>query len=305
MPEKRSDFQAFMTDFMIGGVAGGITKTLTAPIERVKLLIQTQDANPRIRSGEVARYTGIGNCFTRVKSEQGVKAFWRGNLANVIRYFPQQAFNLSFKDTIKKAFPRYDAKTQFPMFFAVNLSSAGIAAAGSLCICYPLDFARTRLASDVGGGKKTFNGIADCIGKTIKAQGPKGLYNGFAASIAGVVVYRGMQMGCFDTIMGLNPYQKDKGLMGLVTGFCAAQVAGIVARPFNYPFDTVRRRLQMESEKPMESRIYKGTLHCAATIVKTEGITGLYKGLWADIVRGAGAAMVLVAYDRMKLIMDL
>lgn len=84
-----------------------------------------------------------------------------------------------------------------------------------------------------------------------------------------------------------------------------AQVAGIVARPFNYPFDTVRRRLQMESEKPMAERMYKGTLHCAATIVKTEGITGLYKGLVADIVRGAGSALVLVAYDRIKLLLDL
>lgn len=61
----------------------------------------------------------------------------------------------------------------------------------------------------------------------------------------------------------------------------------------------------MESEKPMEQRLYKGTLDCARVIVKTEGIQGLYKGLIADIVRGAGAALVLVAYDRIKLIMDL
>merc|ERR1712137_1115217 len=108
-----------------------------------------------------------------------------------------------------------------------------------------------------------------------------------------------------DTIMGLNPYQKDKGMMGLVTCFISAQVAGIAARPFNYPFDTVRRRLQMESEKPMDQRIYKGTVDCVRVIVKTEGIQGLYKGLVADIVRGAGAAMVLVAYDLIKLILDL
>jgi len=114
-----------------------------------------------------------------------------------------------------------------------------------------------------------------------------------------------MQMGLMDTIMGLNPYQKDRGVMGLVSCFIAAQVAGIAARPFNYPFDTVRRRLQMESEKPMDQRIYKGSLHCVKHIVQHEGLPGLYKGLVADIVRGAGAALVLVAYDRIKLIMDL
>merc|ERR1719432_318912 len=105
-------------------------------------------------------------------------------------------------------------------------------------------------------------------------------------------------MGMMDTIMGLNPYRKDKGIMGLASCFVAAQAAGVAARPFNYPFDTVRRRLQMESEKPPEERHYNGTMHCVTTIIKEEGFFALYKGLVADIVRGAGAAFVLVLYDR-------
>ena len=100
--------------------------------------------------------------------------------------------------------------------------------------------------------------------------------------------------------MGLNPYQKDLGIMGFVTGFFAAQIAGISARPFNYPFDTVRRRLQMESEKPMEERIYKGTVDCAKVIYASEGVGGFYKGLVADIVRGGFAAMVPLIYEKIK-----
>jgi len=83
------DVKAWLLDFCIGGFVGAITKTATAPIERVKLLIQTQDANPLIRSGEVPRYTGIANCYNRVKADQGFASFWRGNGANVLRYFPQ------------------------------------------------------------------------------------------------------------------------------------------------------------------------------------------------------------------------
>lgn len=147
----------FLIDFSLGGVSGAIAKTITAPIERVKLIIQTQDANPRIRSGEVPRYTGIVNCFSRVYSEQGLKAFWRGNFTNVIRYFPTQAFNFAFKDTLKKIFPRYNPKTEFGKFFLVQMASGALAGAGSLCIVYPLDYARTRLASDVGSGKRDFN----------------------------------------------------------------------------------------------------------------------------------------------------
>merc|ERR1740138_1592304 len=155
----------FVIDFVAGGTSGAVAKTCTAPIERVKLLIQTQDANPKIISGEVPRYTGIGNCFIRVYQEQGLGAFWRGNLTNVLRYFPTQAFNFAFKDSIKKLFPKYSAKKQFGMFFLTNMASGGLAGAGSLCIVYPLDYARTRLASDVGGGKKTFIGLGDCLKK--------------------------------------------------------------------------------------------------------------------------------------------
>merc|ERR1719229_2030136 len=121
----------FILDFFLGGMSGAISKTITAPIERVKLVIQTQDANPRIMSGEVPRYTGIGNCFSRIYQEQGLGAFWRGNFTNVIRYFPTQAFNLAFKDTIKKMFPKYNPETDLWKFFAVNLASAGAAGAAS------------------------------------------------------------------------------------------------------------------------------------------------------------------------------
>jgi solute carrier family 25 (adenine nucleotide translocator) protein 4/5/6/31 len=288
-------------DFALGGISGAVSKTITAPIERVKLIIQTQDANPKIISGEVPRYTGIGNCFTRVASEQGIGAFWRGNFTNCIRYFPTQAFNLAFKDSIKAQFPKYNPKKEFLPFFACNLASGGIAGALSLCIVYPLDYARTRLASDVGSGKKTFNGLGDCLMKT--AKGPKGvlsLYNGFGISVAGIIPYRGVQFGLNDTLKGLNPYDKDATITGLVTKWFCAQFSVIMSGFVTYPFDTVRRRLQMESEKKVEERIYKGAVHCFGKIVKEEGTAALFKGAGANILRGTGAALVLVLYGEAK-----
>merc|ERR1719235_3059297 len=290
-------------DFCLGGVSGAVSKTITAPIERVKLLIQTQDANPKIRSGEVPRYTGIGNCFSRVYSEQGLAAFWRGNFTNCIRYFPTQAFNLSFKDSIKKLFPKkYNPHTEFPMFFATNMASGGLAAAGSLCIVYPLDYARTRLASDVGGGKKTFNGLLDCIKKTAAGpQGPAGLYTGFGVSLAGIIPYRGFQLGAFDTLVGLNPYKNDKGVLGVVSTFISAQTAIIAGATISYPFDTVRRRLQMQAELPPKKHVYNGTFDCLKKIAAEEGVAaGVYKGFVANAFRSVGAALVLVLYDRSK-----
>merc|ERR1712232_1073854 len=91
------------------------------------------------------------------------------------------------------------------------------------------------------------------------------------------------------------------GLMGAISTFVAAQTAITFGAGATYPFDTVRRRLQMQSEKPPEEHIYKGTGDCSKKIAAEEGLAaGLYKGFIANIVRSVGGALVLVLYDRAK-----
>merc|ERR1712178_143209 len=293
----------FLIDFLAGGVSGAIAKTCTAPIERVKLIIQTQDANPRIMSGEIPRYTGIVNCFTRVGSEQGFSAFWRGNTVNILRYFPTQAFNFAFKDTIKAMFPKYNPKKEFGAFFAVNMASGGLAGAGSLTIVYPLDYARTRLASDVGSGERAIKGLGDCLKKT--AAGPSGvmgLYNGFGVSVVGIIPFRGPYFGVNDTLVGSIPAElkNDHGIKGIAVKFACAQTAALCAAYASSPCDTVRRRLQMQSEKPQEEWVYKGTMHCFGKIMKDEGTGALFKGAGANALRTVGSALVLVMYGEIK-----
>merc|ERR1711970_771705 len=205
------DKGSFMTDMVLGGVSGAIVKTAMALVERVKLLLQTQDSNPKVISGEIAKYTGIMDCFQRVSAEQGTAAFWRGNTVNCIRYAPQQGSALAFNDAIKRTIPKYNAKTRFWQSFGTNLFSGGLAGGIANTICYPFDFARTRLASDVGKGKKTFNGIGDCIMKTVRSNGITGLYRGWSVTVCGAFVYRAGQLGCFAQIMSMNPYKDDKG----------------------------------------------------------------------------------------------
>lgn len=295
----------FLINFMAGGVSGAVAKTSTAPIERVKILIQTQDANPKIMSGEIARYTGIVDCFTRVAKEQGIKAFWRGNLTNIIRYFPTQAFNFAFKDSIKAMFPAVDKKTEFGKFFMINMFSGGIAGAGSLMIVYPLDYARTRLASDVGTGKQQFSGLTDCLVKTVKSSGIGGLYNGIGVSVIGIIPYRGAYFGLFDTLSGYNPWQKsESNVFRAASKFACAQFSAIAAGYASYPFDTVRRRLQMQSEKPREQWVYAGTMDCFNKIVKNEGTTALFKGAGANALRTVGAALVLVFYSEITAVFN-
>ena len=288
-PKKKS----FIVDFMMGGVSAAVSKTLVAPIERVKLLLQVQDASSSIKPED--RYNGIGDCFSRVIKEQGFGALWRGNLANVIRYFPTQALNFSFKDLYKQWFNPFDSKTQPVKFFFGNCASGGAAGATSLCVVYPLDFARTRLAADVGsGGDREFSGLVDCLMKVAKKAGPQGLYRGFGISVVGIVAYRATYFGMFDTGKAmLFPDAKKANVFAM---WAFAQVVTVGAGVASYPLDTVRRRLMMDSGR--KEKMYNGTIDCFKRIYADEGGLAFFKGSLSNILRGTGGALVLVFYSK-------
>lgn len=300
--EKKGQDNALLDaakNFMAGGVSAGVSKTIVAPIERVKMLIQTQDSIPDIKEGRMPRYTGIGNCFMRVSREQGIYSLWRGNLANVIRYFPTQAFNFTFKDTFRKMFPKYDQNKEFGKFFLANVASGGLAGAASLTVVYPLDFARTRLASDVGkGSAREFTGLADCLKKVCARTGFFSLYQGFGVSVQGIIVYRGAYFGLFDTAKAMIFGDSKPNLF---FKWVVAQSVTAAAGVISYPFDTVRRRMMMMAgRKGAEELQYTGTLDCWKKIAQQEGARGFFKGAWANVLRGAGAALVLVFYDEFQ-----
>jgi len=286
----------FALDFALGGVSAAVSKTAVAPIERVKLLLQTQAANKKL-AGDKA-YKGIMDVFIRVPKEEGISAFWRGNLANVIRYFPTQALNFAFKDTYKKIFCPYNPKTEFWKFFFGNLASGGAAGATSLMFVYPLDFARTRLAADVGKGAadRQFNGLVDCINKVRAVDGVKGLYQGFGVSVLGIIAYRACYFGGYDTAK--RTLLSDPKTSVLFK-FLVAQVVTTISGIISYPLDTVRRRLMMQSGQ--KEVLYRGTADCFAKIYKNEGGKAFFKGALSNIFRGAGASLVLVLYDEMQM----
>ena len=299
---KKGAVEQLLSDLVIGGSVGAVAKTVMAPVERIKLLLQTMDSNPDIISGKIEPYKGVGDCFTRVRADQGMQAFWRGNLVNCLRYAPQQGSALAFNDAINNAFPKYDSKTQFWQSFATKLFAGGMAGGIANTICYPFDYARTRLASDVKKGKGQFNGIWDCIASTVRSQGILGLYTGWTVNVSGAFVYRAGQLGLFKQIQSMNPYQGDTGVVGVLSSFLAVTAARTAIMPFNYPLDTVRRRLMLESEKPKSERIYKGVVHCFSDVFKKEGFAGMYRGILPELVRGVGGTLVVVIYDRVKLI---
>jgi len=298
--EKKISPVTFAIDFTLGGVSAAVSKTAVAPIERVKLLLQVQSSSTQIKPED--RYTGIVNCFVRVSKEQGFASLWRGNLANVIRYFPTQALNFAFKDTFKEIFMKGVKKEDFWKFALGNIAAGSAAGASSLCFVYPLDFARTRLAADVGKDKtnRQFTGLLQCISSIMKTDGVIGLYRGFVVSIQGIIVYRGAFFGLFDTAKAFIPTEY-KGFKRVFASWAVAQTVTAIAGVISYPFDTVRRRMMMQSgRKAGQEKEYKNTLDCWIKISRKEGMGAFFRGALSNVLRGAGGAIVLVVYEEFQ-----
>lgn len=282
----------FFEDFMLAGVSAGVSKTATAPIERIKLLIQNQDE--MIKQGRLDKpYNGVIDCTKRVLAEEGVGPLWRGNMANVLRYFPTQALNFAFKEQFKAIFgvPKdssYLVKTM------ANIASGGCAGTLSLLFVYSLDFARTRMANDAKGkdGKRQFNGLFDVYRKTIASDGIAGLYRGFVISAVGIFIYRGLYFGLFDSVkplLGDDP----SFFLRFALGYAVTVSSGLAS----YPIDTIRRRMMMTSGTGVN---YKSSMDCGMQIIKNEGVGSLFKGAGANVLRGIGGSLVISGFDKVK-----
>lgn len=289
----------FLIDFLMGGVSAAVAKTAAAPIERVKLLIQNQDE--MIKQGRLShKYTGIVDCFRRTMGDEGVVSLWRGNTANVIRYFPTQALNFAFKDKFKAMFG-YKKSDGYWKMFAGNIASGGAAGATSLLFVYSLDYARTRLANDAKnakGGDREFNGLVDVYKKTLKSDGIAGLYRGFGPSVAGIVVYRGLYFGLYDSLkpIVLTGALEGNFLASFLLGWVVTTGSGIAS----YPLDTVRRRMMMTSGQAVK---YSSSFAAFKQIVAAEGVMSLFKGCGANILRGVAGAGVISMYDQLQMIL--
>jgi len=124
------------------------------------------------------------------------------------------------------------------------MASGGAAGATSLLLVYPLDFARTRLAADIGKkSERQFAGLGDCLTKIAKSDGPIGLYRGFGVSVLGIVVYRGVYFGTYDTCK--QTLFTIPVMNNIVVKFFVAQAITATAGVISYPLDTVRRRMMM------------------------------------------------------------
>lgn len=285
---------SFWESFFISGFVACFSKTVSAPLERVKLLMQNQDEllKKKIIS---KKYDSFMECISRTYKQEGLLPFWRGNWANCIRYFPTQALTFSFKKVINNQKSlKVDKSDATSKKLLKNIISGGLAGSGSLLFVYSLDYCRTRLGNDAideTTGKRKYSGLIDVYRQTLATDGVKGIYRGFVVSCFGIFVYRGFYFGLYDTAKPLMMGNDNNFLKSFLIGYVVTVIAELLA----YPNDTVRRRMMMTSGEAVK---YDGAIDCLKQIVKNEGASSLMKGSVANILRGVSAALVIAGYDK-------
>lgn len=294
----------FHRDLMAGAVLGGVVHTIVAPIERTKLILQTQESNLAIVGGSGRRrFKGMLDCIVRTVREEGIVSLWRGNGSSVLRYYPSVALNFSLKDLYRNMLRSGNSgRGHFLSGASANFIAGSAAGCTTLILIYPLDIAHTRLAADIGKSDvRQFRGIYHFLTTIRKKDGIRGVYRGLPASLHGMVIHRGVYFGGFDTIKEMLS-EESKPELALWKRWVVAQAVTTSAGLLSYPLDTVRRRMMMQSgsEQPM----YHSTLDCWRKIYRTEGLGSFYRGALSNMFRSTGAAAILVLYDEVKKFMN-
>lgn len=298
----------FSLSLICGGGAGATSKTATAPLERIKMLLQSQKMSTQVTH----RYTGLMDAGAGILKREGFLAFWKGNSANIMRIIPAAACKFSFNDIIKKKLIVKPKNADLGTKVVYGIAAGSLSGTLTYCVTYPLELARTRMCMDQAeaGGKRLYNGVADCLSQTMKAEGFLGMYKGFVPTVTGGVPYLGMSLGLYDIWKGLllpgpgciyGETNKDVWWYS----FAALGVGawnGIVSQTASYPMDTIRRRMALDGSKG-NAKMYSGMVDCAKKIVQQEGVGGLYLGCGVNAIKAMpSAAIQFFAYDQLKVL---
>eukprot|EP01132_Coremiostelium_polycephalum_P001443 gene1443-1818_t len=250
-----------------GAVAGVISRTLTAPMERVKIVYQ-------IHHG---KHHSLVDTFKYVYRDGGFRGLWRGNLANILKVSPEAAVKFATYEKVKRLFAENDADLTSGQRFTSG-AAAGVASHASL---YPLEVIRTRLSASHTG---TYKGIIDCIVQTAKSEKSiRPFYRGLSASIFSTIPHSGINMTVYETLKHtiIKNTKKDPTTGELL--FCASASSGI-STCISYPLHVIKARLATQGT-PINPEIYKGTIDGLKQTIKKEGFTGLYRGIIPNFMK--------------------
>ena len=259
-PQK--ELEMHPSDSLVTGfVAGILSRTMTSPIDVLKMIMQTN-----------TEHVPLANIVRNIYQKDGIKGFWRGNVVACACNGPLTAVKYFVIDDLTK----YIGKGK-PMSSETRWFIGAVAGILSQSVCYPLDLIYTRITIH----PELYTNVFQATGKIIKEEGFFGLWHGLMPTITGAIVYEGSQ---FAVSGGIKQFlsQKKHTLTAwqyLTIGACA----GAVSQTISFPFDVMRRRMMIVDSNG--NKKYHSYFHCFESIVRNEGIRGFFKGVRLNLVK--------------------
>eukprot|EP01029_Cantina_marsupialis_P029208 TRINITY_DN779947_c0_g1_i1.p1 TRINITY_DN779947_c0_g1~~TRINITY_DN779947_c0_g1_i1.p1 ORF type:complete len:333 (-),score=70.07 TRINITY_DN779947_c0_g1_i1:141-1139(-) len=292
MGKKSDDRMTFSQNFICGGIAGVTSRSLTSPLDVVKIIAQVGSADA----------DGFIGTFRNIFRNEGVKAFWKGNGIACVRLFPYSAIQFA-------AFNKFKVLMADPETGKLSASKALMAGATAGIIAttavYPTDMVKTRLTVQHGGdpAKAKYKGIVHAFKVIAKEEGMGAFYKGLAPSILGVIPFAGGTFMAYE-VLG-HVWGKPKSELGPMEQFLNGCMAGAFAQTFSFPFDTIRKKMQAQARGAagvVKTDVqFDGMLDCFRQTVKKNGIMGMWKGTTANLAKVAPyAGLMFLAFEASK-----
>mmetsp|Transcript_33294 Transcript_33294/g.59607 ORF Transcript_33294/g.59607 Transcript_33294/m.59607 type:complete len:295 (-) Transcript_33294:208-1092(-) len=276
-----------LTHLVAGATAAAVSKTVTAPADRVSKLQQV----------DTRKFVTCRQVCHGIAREGSLKAYFRGNCINVMKSAPEMAVKLALNAHLKQLFAENPASLQ-PHERVV---CGGVSGMVSQAVTYPLEVIRTRLALAKHG---TYKGMFDMIVKEKKQEGFRSLFRGLGCATIGIFPYAGVDIAAFESLKAciLSTYDGRAPTLAI---FGAGIISSTVAQLSCYPLALVLTRLQAQGMNGRTVR-YKGLVDALKKTVRREGWAALYKGCLPNTFRTAPAAGISWAvYEEVKQLMGM
>ncbi|KPP69155.1 hypothetical protein Z043_112108, partial [Scleropages formosus] len=271
---------------MSGAVAGAVSRTGTAPLDRMKVFMQVHAS----KSNKISLVGG----FKQMIKEGGVTSLWRGNGVNVIKIAPETAIKFMAYEQYKKFLSAEGGKVQTHERFIAG-SLAGATAQTAI---YPMEVMKTRLTLRKTG---QYSGMFDCAKKILKKEGIKAFYKGYIPNILGIIPYAGIDLAVYESLKNawLSNYAKDTANPGVIVLLGCGTISSTCGQLASYPLALIRTRMQAQASLEGSEQLSMSRL--AKKIVEKDGIFGLYRGILPNFMKVIPAVSIsYVVYEYMK-----
>lgn len=299
-----------------GGVAGGVSRTAVAPLERLKILLQVQ--NPHS-----IKYNGTVQGLNYIWRTEGFRGLFKGNGTNCARIVPNSAVKFfSYEQAAKGILWLYREQTgndDAQLSPLLRLAAGACAGIIAMSATYPMDMVRGRLTVQTDKSPYQYRGMFHALSTVLREEGPRALYKGWLPSVIGVIPYVGLNFAVYESLKDFLIKSKPLGLvdengeLGVITRLGCGAAAGTIGQTVAYPLDVIRRRMQMvgwkdaasvvvgEGGKGRASLEYTGMIDAFSKTVRNEGVRALYKGLVPNSVKVVPSiAIAFVTYEQVK-----